>query len=83
MLCPVPSRLLVLVLLPEHIRFPTAALSISSACPLGTELSLHCVTQVCFPGILREDGTIQNELSCQRLAEVALAYAKAGGERWQ
>ncbi|XP_040975516.1 delta-aminolevulinic acid dehydratase isoform X3 [Aquila chrysaetos chrysaetos] len=29
-------------------------------------------------GILREDGTIQNELSCQRLAEVALAYAKAG-----
>ncbi|XP_010116779.1 PREDICTED: delta-aminolevulinic acid dehydratase, partial [Chlamydotis macqueenii] len=31
-------------------------------------------------GILREDGTIQNETSCQRLAEVALAYAKAGGE---
>nr|XP_009939410.1 PREDICTED: delta-aminolevulinic acid dehydratase [Opisthocomus hoazin] len=29
-------------------------------------------------GILREDGTIQNEISCQRLAEVALAYAKAG-----
>nr|XP_009666499.1 PREDICTED: delta-aminolevulinic acid dehydratase [Struthio camelus australis] len=29
-------------------------------------------------GILREDGTIQNELSCQRLAEVSLAYAKAG-----
>ncbi|KFP41023.1 Delta-aminolevulinic acid dehydratase, partial [Chlamydotis macqueenii] len=29
-------------------------------------------------GILREDGTIQNETSCQRLAEVALAYAKAG-----
>ncbi|KFW90711.1 Delta-aminolevulinic acid dehydratase, partial [Phalacrocorax carbo] len=28
-------------------------------------------------GILREDGTIQNEISCQRLAEVALAYAKA------
>ncbi|NWR34108.1 HEM2 dehydratase, partial [Tachuris rubrigastra] len=32
-------------------------------------------------GILREDGTIQNELSCQRLAEVALAYAKAAGAR--
>ncbi|XP_054854410.1 delta-aminolevulinic acid dehydratase isoform X1 [Eublepharis macularius] len=29
-------------------------------------------------GILREDGTLQNEASCQRLAEVALAYAKAG-----
>ncbi|XP_028561528.2 delta-aminolevulinic acid dehydratase isoform X1 [Podarcis muralis] len=29
-------------------------------------------------GILREDGTLQNETSCQRLAEVALAYAKAG-----
>ncbi|XP_029469243.1 delta-aminolevulinic acid dehydratase isoform X1 [Rhinatrema bivittatum] len=29
-------------------------------------------------GILREDGTLQNEASCRRLAEVALAYAKAG-----
>ncbi|XP_075435334.1 delta-aminolevulinic acid dehydratase [Ascaphus truei] len=29
-------------------------------------------------GILREDGTIQNETSCQRLAEVAVAYARAG-----
>lgn len=29
-------------------------------------------------GILREDGTIQNEASCQRLAEVALAYARVG-----
>ncbi|KAM6243849.1 delta-aminolevulinic acid dehydratase isoform 2-T3 [Porphyrio hochstetteri] len=29
-------------------------------------------------GILREDGTIQNETSCLRLAEVALAYARAG-----
>ncbi|XP_010142991.1 PREDICTED: delta-aminolevulinic acid dehydratase, partial [Buceros rhinoceros silvestris] len=28
-------------------------------------------------GILREDGTIQKERSCQRLAEVALAYAEA------
>ncbi|XP_044296021.1 delta-aminolevulinic acid dehydratase isoform X1 [Varanus komodoensis] len=29
-------------------------------------------------GILREDGTLQNEASCRRLAEVAVAYAKAG-----
>ncbi|XP_063000531.1 delta-aminolevulinic acid dehydratase [Elgaria multicarinata webbii] len=29
-------------------------------------------------GILQRDGTLQNEASCQRLAEVALAYAKAG-----
>ncbi|KAE8582088.1 hypothetical protein XENTR_v10019940 [Xenopus tropicalis] len=29
-------------------------------------------------GILREDGSLQNESSCQRLAEVALAYARAG-----
>ncbi|XP_062929945.1 delta-aminolevulinic acid dehydratase [Mobula hypostoma] len=29
-------------------------------------------------GILREDGTLNNEASCHRLAEVALAYAKAG-----
>eukprot|EP00062_Callorhinchus_milii_P014823 gi/632964411/ref/XP_007898386.1/ PREDICTED: delta-aminolevulinic acid dehydratase isoform X1 [Callorhinchus milii] len=29
-------------------------------------------------GILREDGTLNNEASCQRLSEVTLAYAKAG-----
>lgn len=29
-------------------------------------------------GILCEDGTINNEASIQRLAEVSLAYAKAG-----
>ncbi|XP_048414751.1 delta-aminolevulinic acid dehydratase [Stegostoma tigrinum] len=29
-------------------------------------------------GILRKDETLNNEASCQRLAEVALAYAKAG-----
>uniref|UniRef100_A0A8D0DFW5 Delta-aminolevulinic acid dehydratase n=1 Tax=Salvator merianae TaxID=96440 RepID=A0A8D0DFW5_SALMN len=29
-------------------------------------------------GILRQDGSIQNEASCRRLAEVALCYAKAG-----
>jgi len=31
-----------------------------------------------FTGILCEDGTIDNEPSIQRLAEVALNYAKAG-----
>ncbi|KFV64552.1 Delta-aminolevulinic acid dehydratase, partial [Dryobates pubescens] len=36
------------------------------------------LTQGSLPGILRADGSIQNELSCQRLAEVALAYARAG-----
>ncbi|XP_018600179.1 delta-aminolevulinic acid dehydratase isoform X2 [Scleropages formosus] len=29
-------------------------------------------------GILREDGTLDNAASCMRLAEVALAYARAG-----
>ena len=29
-------------------------------------------------GILNEDGTINNEPSIKRLAEVAVAYAKAG-----
>uniref|UniRef100_A0AAY5L9D2 Delta-aminolevulinic acid dehydratase n=1 Tax=Esox lucius TaxID=8010 RepID=A0AAY5L9D2_ESOLU len=29
-------------------------------------------------GILQEDGTLDNGASCQRLAEVALAYARAG-----
>ena len=31
-----------------------------------------------YVGILNKDGTIDNEKSIQRLAEVALAYAKAG-----
>lgn len=33
-----------------------------------------------FPptGILREDGTLDNAASCNRLGEVALAYARAG-----
>ena len=38
---------------------------------------------VVFPlqlsGILNENGTINNKESIKRLAEVALAYAKAGG----
>ena len=29
-------------------------------------------------GILREDGTLDNDASCIRLGEVAVAYAKAG-----
>ena len=29
-------------------------------------------------GILNDDGTLNNDASCQRLAEVALAYARAG-----
>uniref|UniRef100_A0A8C6YKX1 Delta-aminolevulinic acid dehydratase n=1 Tax=Naja naja TaxID=35670 RepID=A0A8C6YKX1_NAJNA len=29
-------------------------------------------------GLLRKDGSLENEASCRRLAEVALAYAKAG-----
>lgn len=29
-------------------------------------------------GILNDDGTLNNDASCLRLAEVALAYAQAG-----
>ena len=39
------------------------------------QLSPHCVLPV---GVLYEDGTIDNEASISRLAEVAVAYAKAG-----
>ena len=39
------------------------------------QLSSHCVLPV---GILYEDGTINNADSISRLAEVAVAYAKAG-----
>lgn len=32
-----------------------------------------------FPlGILNEDGTLDNDASCLRLAEVAVSYARAG-----
>lgn len=31
-----------------------------------------------FSGFLRSDGTIDNEPSIERLAEIAVAYAKAG-----
>ena len=33
---------------------------------------------VCVAGILNEDGSINNAPSIKRLAEVAVAYAKAG-----
>ena len=33
-------------------------------------------------GILRADGSIENAPSIQRLAEVALAYAKAGQSKF-
>ncbi|XP_060613217.2 delta-aminolevulinic acid dehydratase [Anolis sagrei] len=51
---------------------------------LFPELLIACDVCLCpytshgHCGILRTDGTLQNEASCQRLAEVALAYAKAG-----
>lgn len=45
---------------------------------IACDLCLCAYTSHGHCGILREDGTIQNEASCQRLAEVALAYAKAG-----
>lgn len=31
-----------------------------------------------FAGILNDDGALNNDASCLRLAEVALAYARAG-----
>nr|XP_020664846.1 delta-aminolevulinic acid dehydratase [Pogona vitticeps] len=51
---------------------------------LFPELLIACDVCLCpytshgHCGILRQDGTLQNEASCRRLAEVALAYAKAG-----
>ncbi|KAH0615362.1 hypothetical protein JD844_004544 [Phrynosoma platyrhinos] len=51
---------------------------------LFPELLIACDVCLCpytshgHCGILRSDGTLQNEASCHRLAEVALAYAKAG-----
>lgn len=37
---------------------------------------------VCFVGILREDGSIDNVASIKRLAEISVTYAKAGMLRW-
>lgn len=33
-------------------------------------------------GILNDDGTLNNDASCLRLAEVALAYARAGNSHF-
>ena len=38
----------------------------------------QCFTFHVCAGILRENGTLDNEASIARLAEVAVAYAKAG-----
>ena len=42
------------------------------------ETDNHLFTFVINTGILNADGTIDNEASIQRLAAVAVAYAKAG-----
>lgn len=58
-----------------------AVQKIRSAFPsllIACDLCLCAYTSHGHCGILREDGTIQNEASCQRLSEIALAYAKAG-----
>ncbi|XP_073170556.1 delta-aminolevulinic acid dehydratase isoform X4 [Lepidochelys kempii] len=58
--------------------------AIKKICSSFPELLIACDVCLCpytshgHCGILRKDGTIQNEASCQRLAEVSLAYAKAG-----
>lgn len=58
--------------------------AVQKICSLFPDLLIACDVCLCpytshgHCGILRPDGTLQNELSCQRLAEVALAYAKAG-----
>ncbi|XP_038231086.1 delta-aminolevulinic acid dehydratase isoform X1 [Dermochelys coriacea] len=58
--------------------------AIKKICSSFPELLVACDVCLCpytshgHCGILRKDGTIQNEASCQRLAEVSLAYAKAG-----
>lgn len=37
-----------------------------------------CSSDIRPAGILNHDGTLNNDASCLRLAEVALAYARAG-----
>ncbi|CAJ0968522.1 unnamed protein product [Ranitomeya imitator] len=61
-----------------------AILAIRKIRSLFPQLLIACDVCLCpytshgHCGILREDGSIQNETSCQRLAEVAVAYARAG-----
>ncbi|KXS10426.1 aminolevulinate dehydratase [Gonapodya prolifera JEL478] len=47
---------------------------------LAVDLCLCAYTSHGHCGILEADGTIENTKSCKRLAEVALAYAKAGAQ---
>lgn len=50
------------------------------------ELTIACDVCLCpysksgHCGILNDDGTIDNAASLKRIAEISLAYAKAGGE---
>lgn len=49
---------------------------------LGREGILHILIKKISKGILNDDGTLNNDASCLRLAEVAVAYAKAGKYVW-
>lgn len=49
---------------------------------------IFIIIKLCFAdirpaGILNHDGTLNNDASCLRLAEVALAYAQAGKSGFQ
>uniref|UniRef100_A0A8C7SWK0 Delta-aminolevulinic acid dehydratase n=2 Tax=Oncorhynchus mykiss TaxID=8022 RepID=A0A8C7SWK0_ONCMY len=61
-----------------------AVLAVKKISSLFPDLLMACDVCLCpytshgHCGILREDGTLDNGASCQRLAEVALAYARAG-----
>uniref|UniRef100_A0A4W5JTL5 Delta-aminolevulinic acid dehydratase n=1 Tax=Hucho hucho TaxID=62062 RepID=A0A4W5JTL5_9TELE len=61
-----------------------AVLAVKKIKSLFPDLLMACDVCLCpytshgHCGILREDGTLDNGASCQRLAEVALAYARAG-----
>ncbi|MEQ2177645.1 hypothetical protein GOODEAATRI_005662 [Goodea atripinnis] len=61
-----------------------AVLAIKKIRSLFPELLVACDVCLCpytshgHCGILTEDGAVNNDASCLRLAEVALAYARAG-----
>ncbi|XP_046906924.1 delta-aminolevulinic acid dehydratase [Hypomesus transpacificus] len=61
-----------------------AVLAVRKLRSLFPDLVLACDVCLCpytshgHCGILREDGTLDNAASCERLAEVAVAYARAG-----
>lgn len=76
--CPVPGELLVLIHLPLCIRFPTAALSTSTACPqsptpLGTEAP--AVPPLC-------DARFVSQASCVKMAPSRTSSAASGWQRW-